>query len=162
MTPVELLNGLRRLGACLTLSSDKVHVSAPAGVLSAELRQQMSENKPALLDLLRAESAAAELSPIITLDQIGRVVDELEAQFLDVKPRGWSPKPERVIPAWSVITEVRRVLPDLNRHAWPKEAQQRLLARIQPDDRIGKVPDDFLLVAARPPRECFRIWRRDA
>jgi hypothetical protein len=141
MTPVELLNGLRRLGACLTLSSDKVHVSAPAGVVSAELRQQMSENKPALLDLLRAESAAAELSPIITLDQIGS---------------GWLPEPERVIPAWSVITEVRRVLPELNRHAWPKEAQQRLLARIQPGDRIGKVTDDFLLVAARPPRRMLQ------
>jgi hypothetical protein len=100
----------------------------------------------------------------LTLKQIAeRVMGTFEgSQSLGVHPRGWlPPEPER-IPHESVVAELRRALPVLNQHGWPQEARQRLLARIQPGDRIVSVTDDFLLVSARPPRECYRIWRDDA
>jgi hypothetical protein len=70
--------------------------------------------------------------------------------------------PNRIIPEQPVMAELMRVLPELNRHAWPKEVRVRLLERLQSGDRILKVDHDFLLVAARPPRECYRVWRCDA
>jgi hypothetical protein len=75
---------------------------------------------------------------------------------------GWLLGPNRIIPEQPVMAELMRVLPELNRHAWPKEVRVRLLERLHPGDRIVKVDHDFLLVAARPPRECYRVWRCDA
>ena len=99
----------------------------------------------------------ADVLSTIALEEIGKVIDGLEAQFPSLKSRDWLPDPHRIIPEQPVTAELMRVLPDLNRHARPKEVQQILLGRIQPSDRIVKVTDDFLLVTARPPRECFRF-----
>src|ERR1700730_16511761 len=99
----------------------------------------------------------ADVLSTIALEEIGKVIDGLEAQFPSLKARCWLRGPRRIIPEQPVTAELMRVLPDLNRHARPKEVQQILLGRIQPSDRIVKVTDDFLLVTARPPRECFRF-----
>jgi hypothetical protein len=101
-------------------------------------------------------------SGVVPFDQISKIVDSLEARFLGIRPKGWLPESEPAIPEQSVLAEVVRVLPDLIRHAWPLAVRMRLLARLRPGDQIVKVEDEFLLVTARPPRECYRVWRFEA
>jgi hypothetical protein len=156
MEAAALMNDLRRRGIRLSLEDETVWVE-PASRLTDEDEQAIRSLKPELVRLLRTD-----VLPIIALEEIGKIIDGLEAQFPGLKWRGWLPDPDRIIPEQLVTAELMRVLPDLNRHAWPKEARQRLLARIQPGDRIVKVTDDFLLVSATPPREGYRVWRNDA
>ena len=37
-------------------------------------------------------SVTDELTPIITLDEINKIVDAFDAKFLGVKPKGWLPE----------------------------------------------------------------------
>lgn len=53
MTAEAILERLRVLGARVSLAGDKLHVDAPAGVLTDDLRQAIREHKAALLELLR-------------------------------------------------------------------------------------------------------------
>jgi hypothetical protein len=115
-----------------------------------------------LSDLVSRESGVAERSPIVPFDKIGKIVDSLEARFLGIRPKGWLPESDRVGAPLSVLEEVARMLPDLNRHGWTGDARRRLLAQLQPGDRIVKVSSEFALISARPPRDCFRIWRCEA
>jgi hypothetical protein len=95
-------------------------------------------------------------------DEDRRAIRSLKPELMRILRADVLPDPDRIIPEQPLIAELMRVLPDLDRHAWLTEARQRLLTRIQPGDRIVKVTDDSLLVSARPPRECYRIWRNDA
>jgi len=115
-----------------------------------------------LSDLKSHKSVVAELSPIVPFDEISKIVDGLEAQFLGIKPAGWLSELDSVSAPLSVLEEVARSLADLDRHGWSREARRRLLARLQPGDTILKVADDFLLVAAERSRETRRIWRADS
>jgi hypothetical protein len=124
-----------------------------------DLIKSAAEEEPSSTIVL---TSLAELSPIVNLDHISEIVDGLEAKFLGVKARGWLPESEPAIREQSVLAELVRVLPDLIRHAWPLAVRVRLLARLQPGDRIVKVDDEFLLVTARPPRECYRVYRHEA
>jgi hypothetical protein len=157
MEAAGLITSLSKRGIRLYLNGDRVGV-APASRLTNEDRHAIQSLKPELVRMLRSE-----ILPIVTLDHIGKIVDGLEAQFLGIKARGWVP-PEPEQPAFpeSVVAEVRRVLPVLNEHGWSSEAQQKLPARIQPGDKIVTVTSDFLLIAARRPRTCYRVWRADA
>ena len=53
MTPLALLYTLRDLGVLLTPMPDgkHIHVDAPAGVLTDEIRQALRQHKEALLDI---------------------------------------------------------------------------------------------------------------
>jgi hypothetical protein len=95
-------------------------------------------------------------------DEDRRAIRSLKPELMRMLRADVLPDPDRIIPEQPVIAELMRVLPDLDRHAWPKEVQQSLQARIWPGDRIVNVTDDSLLVSARPPRECYRVWRNDA
>lgn len=121
-----------------------------------DLIKSAAEQEPSSTVVL---TSLAELSPVVNLDQMS---DVLEARFLGIRPKGWLPESEPAIPEQSVLAEVVRVLPDLIRHAWPLAVRMRLPARLQPGDQIVKVDDEFLLVTARPPRQCYRVWRCDA
>lgn len=57
MTPETLLAELDRLNVTLTLAGDKLHVEAPAGVLTPELKDALLQHKPALVALLREREA---------------------------------------------------------------------------------------------------------
>src|ERR1700730_12421033 len=37
------------------------------------------------------QPAPVDLSPIVTLDEIAKIVDSFDAQFLGIKPKGWLP-----------------------------------------------------------------------
>ena len=64
MMLIELLTDLARLEVHLSIESDGLHVHAPSGVLTDELRQAMAEHKGALL--LYAVDPAVE-----TIDGLG-------------------------------------------------------------------------------------------
>lgn len=49
----ELINELRRRGATLTPNGDKLRITAPRGVITPQLRDQIAQHKPALMRLLR-------------------------------------------------------------------------------------------------------------
>jgi hypothetical protein len=55
MSPAEtLLTEIGRLGIQLDVRADRLHVEAPAGTMTAELRASLAKHKPDLIDLLRA------------------------------------------------------------------------------------------------------------
>ena len=55
-----LLDRLHAAGVQLTANGDKLHVSAPPGVLTPELRAELLANKPALLEVLTAPQFIVE------------------------------------------------------------------------------------------------------
>jgi len=57
MTPNALLDKLRQLNVKVTLNGDKLRLDAPKGVLTPELKEAVSQQKPALIALLEAEEA---------------------------------------------------------------------------------------------------------
>ena len=59
MNASHLLEQARALGIVLTGDGGKLRYEAPAGRLTAELRQSLSAHKAAILDLLEAERMAA-------------------------------------------------------------------------------------------------------
>ena len=56
---IDLLGRLRVLGVSLTLDGDSLKCAAPAGVLTAELRAELTQNKPGILAFLRSSRKAA-------------------------------------------------------------------------------------------------------
>ncbi len=56
---IDLLGRLRALGVSLTLDGDSLKCAAPAGVLTAELRAELTQNKPGILAFLRSSRNAA-------------------------------------------------------------------------------------------------------
>lgn len=61
----ELLSELRRLGVKLRLEDEKLHVIAPAGVLTPELREQLRLNRDALTAIVR-RAEGGDAPPEIT------------------------------------------------------------------------------------------------
>lgn len=62
---IDLLGRLRALGVSLTLEGDSLKCAAPPGVLTAELRAELTQNKPEILTFLRSSrktAGAGELS----------------------------------------------------------------------------------------------------
>lgn len=55
MNPRLLLRSMRERGVSLTAHDGKLRVDAPAGVLNADLKAALVENKPDLLRLLEQE-----------------------------------------------------------------------------------------------------------
>ena len=66
-TAETLIHDLAAQGVHLSPNGDKLHVKAPAGILTAELREKLTARKPELMAVLRAEvapSAASGLAPM--------------------------------------------------------------------------------------------------
>jgi len=57
MNTLDLLAELKRLNVKVTLNGDKLRLDAPKGVLTPELKEVVSQQKPALIALLEAEEA---------------------------------------------------------------------------------------------------------
>ena len=55
MTPLHMLADLRRRGVVLIAQGDRLHVDAPAGVLTPEMRDALAAHKYELLGLLLAD-----------------------------------------------------------------------------------------------------------
>ena len=60
MNAQRLLAELQQSGVVLGLRGDRLHVDAPKGVVSEELRKQMLRQKPDLMRLLRTDSGMQE------------------------------------------------------------------------------------------------------
>lgn len=54
MTPAALLATLHTAGVVLTLDAGTLRYKAPKGVMTPDLRQQLTQHKAAVLDLLEA------------------------------------------------------------------------------------------------------------
>jgi hypothetical protein len=54
MSPAKLLAELRRAGALLTINGERLAIEAPAGVITAETREQLARQKSELVSLLQA------------------------------------------------------------------------------------------------------------
>lgn len=77
MNARSLVTELRKQGVALETSGDRLNVDAPAGVVDEETRQLLSENKPAIIELLERER---------------RRLDEADRRGLVIrwsKERGW-------------------------------------------------------------------------
>ncbi len=61
MTAKAVLKHLRSFGARVSVVGDRIHVEAPVGILTPDLKAALAENKPALLKLLRPFSAPVVL-----------------------------------------------------------------------------------------------------
>lgn len=55
-----LLTRLRAKGVVLELDGDNLHIDAPAGVITSELKASLVENKEALIELLERERVKLE------------------------------------------------------------------------------------------------------
>ena len=64
----RLLEQLSELGVKLQLDGEDLRVTAPQGVLTAELRQALREHKASLVEALRAKKAALDEPPAIEPD----------------------------------------------------------------------------------------------
>ncbi|MEO1132052.1 MAG: hypothetical protein AAFX40_05015 [Cyanobacteria bacterium J06639_1] len=60
MTVRQLIDNLSQLGVDLRVTEDKLKIQAPKGVLTPELRAELTERKPEILALLREQQASAE------------------------------------------------------------------------------------------------------
>lgn len=63
MTPADLLTELERRGVKLTLAGDRLHVEAPAGVLTPDLKETLAKHKAALLTLLEEREGRMTIWP---------------------------------------------------------------------------------------------------
>ncbi len=64
MNAQQLLTDLEQSGVILVPHGDRLHVDAPKGLITEEVRQQMVEHKPELMRLLQdSESAAGYSGP---------------------------------------------------------------------------------------------------
>jgi amino acid adenylation domain-containing protein len=64
VTTVELLSHLRELGVSVWAEGERLRVNAPAGVLTAALREQMSERKAEILGFLARVARSAGPAPV--------------------------------------------------------------------------------------------------
>ena len=61
MPAKAVIKHLRYFWARVSVVGDKIHVEAPVGILTPDLKAALAENKPALLKLLRPFSAPVVL-----------------------------------------------------------------------------------------------------
>lgn len=60
MTPSELLDSLRALGATLSTTGDRLRADVHQGALTPELREALAEHKAALVALVRKPQEEGE------------------------------------------------------------------------------------------------------
>lgn len=67
MTIVDLLSHLREVGVQLTLDGDKLKIKAPQGALTDELKDQLKQNKEAIIAFLQGatQEVKSEVFPVI-------------------------------------------------------------------------------------------------
>src|SRR5690242_19935625 len=65
MSCVELLVELRKLGARVWLEEDRLRLSAPRGVLTEEIRQELKSHRDELLEWLKRQAEAQSLRPTL-------------------------------------------------------------------------------------------------
>jgi hypothetical protein len=109
-----LLTELARLEVHLSVASDRLHVQAPFGVLTDELRQAMTEHKAALLRY-------ASL-PYVVADGVGILTGNRQEQDITFVA------PERQ-EAWRYKIGVRSLCDGVERFYWP-----RMVLQARPDD----------------------------
>jgi tubulysin polyketide synthase-like protein len=63
MKPSDLLTELHSRGVTVSLNGERLHVDAPAGTLTPDLRAALVAHKSALLTLLRVEALKAAAGP---------------------------------------------------------------------------------------------------
>ncbi len=69
MTTSELIADLRARGVVLEPEGDKLHVTAPVGVLTDEIKSRLAERKAELIALIRRDSVI----PLIQAEITGEV-----------------------------------------------------------------------------------------
>ena len=93
MNTLDLLAELKRLNVKLSLAGDKLRLEAPAGVLTPELKEAVSQQKPALVALLEAQEARRLLEVqgwvVVYSKVLGELVLWLEHENV-VIPSRWS------------------------------------------------------------------------
>ena len=77
MTAHELLMTCRQAGIVLAADGDCIDVDAPAGVLTPDLRNELTRHKPALLELLAQPRAFVTLrhGPTLPVEAIELAID---------------------------------------------------------------------------------------
>jgi hypothetical protein len=81
MTLTELLDTTTAAGIRLEAQGDRLHVEAPAGIVTANLRDELARHKPALLTLLRPVTEYVTLKNGPTLPAgVIRLAIDLEAR----------------------------------------------------------------------------------
>lgn len=105
MTSEALLAELEQLNVKISLAGDKLHVDAPAGVLTPELKQELAKHKPELMALLRPRNEILFPYPLPQTLGLGDV-DPRDFRF-DVKKQKWvwSPGWWESIPKKGVLEE---------------------------------------------------------
>lgn len=81
MNAISLIRDCRAAGIQLQARGDRLHVEAPAGTLTAELRQQLAENKADILVLHAIRARLLELAKTLGIPRA--VVDALPVEELE-------------------------------------------------------------------------------
>lgn len=105
MTAEAILDRLRSLGARVSLAGDKLHVEAPAGVLTPDLRQELIEHKAELVRLLQP---APDLPPPVCDRCGGAVFWQSVAYGPWTCARCCAPDARRIVARWSSPEAGRR------------------------------------------------------
>jgi len=105
MTAEAILDRLRSLGARVSLAGDKLHVEAPAGVLTPDLRQELIEHKAELVRLLQP---APDLPPPVCDRCGGAVFWQSVAYGPWTCARCYPPDTWRIVARWSSPEAGRR------------------------------------------------------
>ncbi len=71
MTIVDLLSQLREAGIQLTLDGDKLKIKAPQGALTDELKEQLKQNKEAIIAFLQGATQEVKSQLFPTIDRQG-------------------------------------------------------------------------------------------
>ncbi len=66
-SPAELLDGLRARGVTIAEAAGKLHVTAPKGLITPAIRDQIATCKPAILDLLKGAACIPRSEPNLGL-----------------------------------------------------------------------------------------------
>lgn len=92
MTPEALLTELNRLNVKISLAGDKLHVEAPAGVLTPDLKEAMRQYKPALMTLLRGQARPQVISNVFCFDCFKKYGKK--AQYQPHRVAAWGEDPD--------------------------------------------------------------------
>jgi hypothetical protein len=107
MTPQELLSLLRDLGAVLTARGDRLHVKAPPGVLTPDLKDAIAMHKCDLLRMITPVATESTWQPLVTFAQLESLYSQYSHNSQNPLPR-WTP---RVGPARQPTMNVVRLMP---------------------------------------------------
>jgi hypothetical protein len=146
---IALLESLARLGVHVTARDDRLHIDAPAGVLTASHKAALAQHKTAILAHLQADATLAEV-----LGLVERAKTIRPFIFLDDLARLSRASHERVeygLLADAVLTATR-VLTDL----------QSRLALVKPPARAGDADPHAALREALKANQCSGVTARDS